>query len=545
MSRRLSTLNTWAYNLLLSVPVRVKIAGIALLPVLILGLALNYWVTTGLADWLSYLLTDVRVQAAMRAGGRSVLVVTFLAASGSLALAWLLTFILTRPLLDVREMAQRVAAGELETRAPVWSNDEIGEVARSINTMTDRLVQTQERLAGSNRRLEALNRVIMAADREMDIHDVLYATLEATVQVMNLESGWVYLRDPERDAFHLASWYNAAPALQPYLLHQAGDPRCRCQEMLAKGLLNTEVRVSQCPRLQQAGLPDGQQRHISLAIEARGEYFGLMNLHCPHDSRLSPVDVEILTAIAAQVGEMVASAWLRLKLAEKEMARQLLLESLVEAQEEERTRLARELHDGAGQMLTNLLVRLKTIERLTESAATRQELGAVLDTMSDTIEQVRDLSYGLRPVALEEFGLGVALQTLVDEMARDAGLVGNCEIDLADVQLSDSLSDSVETTFYRIAQEALTNVVRHAAAHSVAVTLRGDRQQVLFRIEDDGCGFAAPEVAAGPGRRQLGLISMQERAAIIGASFDVYSAPGKGTIVEVRLPLTEPVYQHG
>lgn len=538
MLRTYSYLRTRLYNFLLSVPVRVKIAGIALLPVLVLGLALNYWVTTGLSDWLSYLLTDVRVEAAMRAGGRSVLLVTFLTATGTLALAWALTFILTRPLLAVRKMAQRVAAGELDTRAPVWSNDEIGEVARAINTMTDHMVQANERLTRSNRRLDALNRVIMAADRNMEIHDILYAMLEATVTVLNLKTGWVYLRDPERDAFHLASWYNVPQAVQPYLLHEAGDPRCCCQKWQAETTVAGEVQVRRCRRLEQAGLSDIRPQHISLPIEARGEHFGVMNLHCAHDRDLNAEDMDILTAIGTQVGEIVASAWLRMKLAEKEMARQLLLESLVEAQEEERSRLARELHDGAGQMLTNLLVRLKTIERKAESPTTQTQLGVVLDTMSETIDQVRDLSYSLRPVALEEFGLCVALQTLIEEMLSDREIAGTYDFDLEEGRLP----LSIETTLYRIAQEALTNAVRHADAESVTVTLHGDRHRVLLRIEDDGVGFEASEVSAVAGRRHLGLISMQERAEIIGASFDLYSAPGAGTIVEVRLPLTEPIY---
>lgn len=538
MSRTISYLNTRLYNFLLSVPVRIKIAGIALLPVLILGLALNYWVTTGLSDWLSYLLTDVRVEAAMRAGGRSVFLVTFLAASGSLALAWMLTFIFTRPLLDVREMARRVAGGELETRAPIWANDEIGEVAHAINTMTDHLVQAHDRLARSNRRLDALNQVIMAADRDMEIHDILYAMLEATVTVLNLETGWVYLRDPERDVFHLASWYNVPEEVQPHLLRQTEGQDCSCQAVAVDGTQDTEVKVRVCRRLEQVALPGIPTKHISMPIEARGENFGVMNLHWANSRTLTAEDIDILTSISTQVGEIVASAWLRLKLAEKEVARQFLLESLVEAQEEERSRLARELHDGAGQMLTNLLVRLKTVERGAESPATRTQLGAILDTMSHTIEQVRDLSYSLRPVALEEFGLCVALETLLEEMLMDTALTARYDLDLEEGRLS----PSIETTLYRIAQEALTNVVRHADAQMVTIALHGDRHRVLLRIEDDGVGFAPSEVPATGGRRHLGLISMQERAAMIGAAFDLYSAPAAGTTVEVRLPLTEHIY---
>jgi two-component system, NarL family, sensor kinase len=540
----LDRLQRWIHDALLSVPVRVKITGIVVLPIIILGMALNYWVTTGLSDWLSYILTDQRVAAAMAAGSRSVVLVTILASFGSIALAFLLTFLLTRPLLDLREMAQRVAAGELDRRAPVWSNDEIGEVARAVNTMTDHLVQSQEHLTRSNRRLEAINQIILAADREAEIHDVLFATLQSVVEVMGLETGWVYLRDPERDLYHLASWYNVPLALQPLLLAVNGHELCSCQDDMRDGRLGGEVQVRTCPRLRQAALLP--ERHIVLPIEARGENFGMVNLHCRDDRQLSADDLDLLGAISAQLSEVVANAWLRQKLAEKELARQALLESLVEAQEEERGRLARELHDGAGQMLTNLLVRLKTLEKRTGSAEMRTGLNDVLGAVSETIEHVRELSYRLRPAALEEFGLAVALETLVDEMAVEAGLEARCDLRLDE----SALAPGIDVTLYRIAQEALTNVVRHAQASRVGVTLRQEGGHVLLRVEDDGCGFIPyplpVETGRGqpaPRRRSLGLISMQERTAIVGGAFDVFTAPGEGTVVEVRVPaLSETVH---
>ena len=179
------------YDLALSVPVNVKVTGIMLLPVLILGLSLNYWMTSGLSDWLSYLLSDVRVQAAMEAGRRSVTLVTVLGAAASILLAAVLTYLLTRPLRELRAMALRVAEGEMDARAKVYATDEIGDVAAAINTMTNRLVQAQTDLTRSNRRLSAINRVIQAADRELDIHDVLFEILGAVLDVLNLEVGWV------------------------------------------------------------------------------------------------------------------------------------------------------------------------------------------------------------------------------------------------------------------------------------------------------------------------------------------------------------------
>lgn len=534
---RLERAGQWLYDRMLSVPVRVKITGIVLLPVIVLGLSLNYWVTTGLSDWLSYLLTDQRVRAAMTVGGRSVVMVTFLAALGSIILASVLTYIVTRPLLALREMAQRVAGGDLGSRARVWSRDEIGQVAVSVNQMTDHLVKTQERLTRSNRRLSAINQVIQAAEREVDIHDVLYAVLRTTLDAVGLEMGWVYLRDPDRERYHLASWHNIPEELQDTLLQEPQDAPCQCQEdLLREGSLpDTSVRF--CRRLQEANGPNLPSRHVTIPLEARGQKYGVMNLLCPMDKALSGEDMGILAAIGTEVSERVANAWLQLKLEEKEVARQLLLESLVEAQEDERSRLARELHDATGQMLTSLLVRLKTAERKATDVDLRDNLTAALDIVAETIEHVRDLSYRLRPPALEEFGLPVALQTLAEDMAAQDGLQVTCDLDLANTTFPPGL----DVTLYRIAQEGLTNVLRHAQATHVTVVLRREPNNIFLKIEDDGRGFSPQEVVPVEGQRHLGLISMRERAALAGGELEVYSAPGQGTCVEVRVPLMEKV----
>ncbi len=533
----LQRFSTWFNSVILSVPVRIKITGIIVLAVLILGFSLNYWVTTSLSDWLSYILTDARVEAAMRAGGRSVFLVTLLAAAGSLVMASFLTFLLTRPLLDLRDMALQVADGKLDARAPVWSKDEIGEVALAVNKMTDHLVAAQGDLARTNRRLTAINQVMLAAERQADIHDVLYAILQNIVEVMNLPTGWVYLRDPERDTFHLASWYQVPPELEAVLMHQANDSLCGCQQDLLEEV-SEMVCGRDCQRLLPFAHPDLSPQHISIPIKTRGQKYGVVNLLCHPGQSLSEEDQELLTAIGVQISEIVANAWLRLKLEEKEMARQALLESLVEAQEEERRHLARELHDGAGQMLTSLLVRIKTLEKKSASPEVKQGLEVLLDLVAETIEQMRELSHRLRPAALEEFGLAVALRTLVQEMTQHTSITAYTHFDLGDVLLP----PSVDVTLYRIAQEGLTNVVRHAKASEITVELTVNDSAIMMTIEDNGRGFSPYHLTAEPGTRHLGLIGMRERAAIAGGYLTVYSAPNQGTTLHVRVPILEGVH---
>ncbi len=533
-------ISTRIHDVLMAVPVRVKITGIILLPVLILGFSLNYWVTTSLSDWLSYILVDTRVEAAMQAGSRSVMLVTVLAAAASILLAFTLTFLLTRPLLSLHDTAQKVAAGNLGARARVWAQDEIGQVAQSVNNMLDHLVATQNDLARTNVRLEAVNRIVMAAEREMEIHDVLYVIVQVLLDVLDLETGWVYLRDPECDRFHLATWHGVPQSLQPELLHRPGDARCACQMDLVEGKLGVEATVLPCKRLETLKLmgADVGDSHITIPLEARGQRFGVLNLicrnvHCEH----SDEDFELLNTLGTQISEIVANAWLRLKLAEKEAARQALLESLVKAEEDERSRLSRDLHDGAGQTLTNLLVRLKTLEKQTGSDDLRDELTDMLDIVSGTIDQIRDLSYRLRPPALEEFGLALAIETLVEEMAEDAGIAHECKCHLDDT----AIPSEIETVIYRIVQEGVTNVIRHAEASRVDVTLARMGNEVAVFIDDDGVGFEPDSVFAATQQHRLGLLSMQERTEMLGGTFNVDSTPGGGASIRAQIPLPEGI----
>ena len=527
------------YDAIFSVPVRMKITGIVMLPVLILGFTLNYWITTGLSDWLSYLLSDQRVQAAMQAGSRSVVLVTILSALASIFFALMLTYLLTRPLLDLHETAQEVSSGKLDSRAKIWAKDEIGEVARSVNTMIDQLVTSQSKLSNANQRLEAMNQVAMAAGRELDLSEVLESILQGTLQVMKLDKGWVYLSEGDNNRFYLAQQSNLPDELTMILQSGNGESLCSCQKDLLSGELGPESTVrNRCARLDKCFSQEAAYTHISIPLQARGQVLGVINLLCEKDYSPQEKDLELITAIGAQASEIVANAWLHARLVEKEAARRALLGSLVRTQEDERKRLARELHDGAGQTLTTLLVRLKTLEKQSPPGDLHDGLLTMQDLVADSIEQVRELSYRLRPATLEEFGLALALENLAAEMVGKAGLeVKTC------FNLNCNLPSDVETTFFRIAQESLTNVIRHAEARRVEIELAQTPLGVCLRIEDNGKGFDPDEIIHRKALPHLGLISIQERAEMLGGSLAVYSAPGEGTSVQVRIPILDPQVQ--
>jgi signal transduction histidine kinase len=533
-------IRTSVSQFILSVPVRWKILGIGILPVIILGLSLNYWIVTGLSDWLSYLLTDTRVRAAMGAGSRSVIFVTVIAAFLSIILLLLLVDILTTPLDALKKTAEEVAEGKFDSRATVWANDEIGSLAESVNQMISNLVAQQESLSKTNLQLSIINKISIAADRENEIHDVLFIALESILEMLGLEFGWVYLYDPEVDRHHLASWKNVPSDLEQILLNVEPENLCSSQTRLVTQTLENEIFVRSCERLRMAGYEGDQSRHITIPIIARDIQFGTLNLHYPFDGDLEQDNIELLSSIGAKLSEIVANAWLQFKLHEKEAARQLLLESLVTAQEDERSHLARELHDQAGQSLTSLLIRLKDLEKYCSEGGQKQKLADMQSLVSATIDQIRDLSYSLRPPALEEFGLGAAINSLADDLSIQSGV----RIKFKN-RLDEKVSRNIETVLYRIVQEGLTNVIRHANANLVKIELELREKQLYLMITDNGKGFDPAKISPPTGTRHLGLISMHERAELIGGQMEMYSKIGEGTTIEVKVPLSQLEMLHG
>lgn len=211
--------------------------------------------------------------------------------------------------------------------------------------------------------------------------------------------------------------------------------------------------------------------------------------------------------------------------------RRLILERTLSAQEEERRRIARELHDEAGQLLTALLVGLRTLEDVRKLAAVKEQGQRLREIAAQAIDEVDRLARGLHPTVLDDHGLGVALSRYVAEYATNYNIAVN--LTLGDLE-SSGFSSQVQITLYRIIQEALTNVARHSGAKTVEIRFKNSATAVEVEVVDDGCGFDAETVTVSSHR--LGIQSMRERAAMIGGTVSFISRR-KGTKVLVQVPL--------
>jgi signal transduction histidine kinase len=204
------------------------------------------------------------------------------------------------------------------------------------------------------------------------------------------------------------------------------------------------------------------------------------------------------------------------------------LRRVVEAQELERRRLARELHDQTGQELTSVLLGLKAVEEAKSDAERAEALLAVREQVVGTLHDVRRLAVELRPKALDDFGLTPALERLRDTFSEQTGM----RVDL-ESQIRERLPPDVETALYRIVQEALTNIVKHAQASAISIVLARKASSVTALIEDDGRGFT--HEGSGEG---LGLLGMDERLALLGGKLKVESTLGSGTTIVAEVPLS-------
>jgi signal transduction histidine kinase len=241
--------------------------------------------------------------------------------------------------------------------------------------------------------------------------------------------------------------------------------------------------------------------------------------------------VETLRLVANQATVAIQNARLFEQVRAGREQLQALSHRLVEVQEEERRHIARELHDEIGQTLTGLKLVLQVIPRLPAEAASAK-LKDALQLVNELMGRAHDLSLDLRPAMLDDLGLPAALIWLFERYQTQTGVHVTFEF----ARLEERLAPEVETTAYRIVQEALTNVARHARVKAAAVWLLAADDALRIQIQDEGLGFDV-QAALAAGKR-AGVVSMKERAALLGGWLKVDSTPGSGTQVIASLPLS-------
>ncbi len=384
-------------------------------------------------------------------------------------------------------------------------------------------VSERENLERRNHELSVLNEIARELNRSVNLGEALGFTLSRVAELLGLRTGWIWLIEGSSSQPYLAASQNLPPALANEPRRMDGSGYCYCLDTYKKGDLEgaANVNVLTCSRL--SGLIDGTgglRYHASIPLYAGDKKLGVMNVASPDWRSLSPEELQLLYTI----GDLLSIAVERARL----FARSSGLGAA-----EERNRLAREIHDTLAQGLSATALQLESADALLDAGSNaervRSPLRRALSLTQSNLEEARRSVLDLRAAPLENRQLSEALKALVDRWEAETGIGAR----YSDVNGSRPLPPRVEAALYRICQEALANVARHAEAGRVSVRLVATPDQVQLSVEDNGRGF---DPSCVPGDRH-GLVGMRERAQMLGGTLEVRSVLGEGTLVEASVPL--------
>lgn len=451
-------------------------------------------------------------------------------------------------------VVKRAAQGDLDARVTIESHDEIDQLAETFNHMADGLkekealeIKVRERtdeLQAQTEKLAMLNTIAFTVSQSLDLNEVLRNALEQVLALMKLKGGWIVLRNHQGDGFDLAI-KRGLPDRIALAQTKCAWSQHLCTTVAESGHPQTDLNVHTCfCPVAEYCRQEGLIFRTCVPLKSKERALGVMALFSDANSyihKFSDDAMEMLAAIGRQIGVAIENARLYEELREKDALRRQLLDKVISVQEDERRRIARELHDQIGQPLTSLLLALTVLnESDVFPSSIHARLKDLRGVVSQTLRSVRNLALQLRPSVLDDLGLLAALRQYFRQYEDRFHLPVDFQVLGFDL---DRVPSEVEMALYRIVQEALINVARHAQARSVSVLLENRRTSVKLIIEDDGVGFDVAKVMGSRAREtNLGLYGMQERAALLGGTLTIESTPGMGTSVFVEIPTSREKY---
>src|SRR5512142_1779508 len=377
-------------------------------------------------------------------------------------------------------------------------------------------------MPSSRRELEIVSSIAEALNSSPSVREALEKTLALVTGLLDLQTGWVWLLDPETDHMYSAAARNLPPYLQDPG-RMSGESWCWCIGQFRDGTLTPQnVDVMECTRLRpavrahQTKLTRGLAHHASVPLSFQGKPLGIMNITAPAMRRLTKQELRLLGTIGLQVGIAIERA----RLAE---------ESAMLARADERTRLAREIHDTLAQGLAALALQIETAIRNLgkDPGRVRERLEHALATARANLDEARRSVAELRAGATAGKPLAQAIAALLREFVAESGIRVKFE-----AKGACTLNPGAEAELFRIAQQAITNVGQHAHAKNVNVTLECSKKSATLTIADDGSGFDPRRIPAD----RHGIVGMRERAEAAGGTLRIVSGGKRGTRVIAKVP---------
>jgi PAS domain S-box-containing protein len=405
-------------------------------------------------------------------------------------------------------------------------------IAKDITARMDAVRDLQKR----HRELSLLNSIAVAINATQELEDVLTIALKNFLSISNLAAGGIFLIDHEMGRFHL----KVQKGLCAMVCRDACNIRL-LDDSLMGALLKKDLSLNpepNFPPFQAVVQCNGATEPVSLRcflITAKEKACGFLALRIPSRRSLSDQDFHLLGSLGNFLGGAIENNRLLQTIRKHHEELKGLTARLFQSQEVERRRIARELHDEAGQALTGIHFTLENIEKeLPAGMEYVQELISEAKKQTHgTYQEMRRMSYRLHPALLTDLGLEPALDSYLRSIGRRTSL----HIDFKMVGFEGRLAPEIETALYRLTQEVVTNTLKHARASCFRLSIVKGYPHIIFSAEDDGVGFDPRDM--GTGNDSLGLLSMRERAAMMGGRFTLRSRRGGGTRVRIEIPLQE------
>ena len=471
-----------------------------------------------------------------------------------ISLAFALKKAMINPLSKLTESALSFTNGDYKARADATKKDEIGMPAKTFNLMaesvalhTSELEFSRKQLAKWNldledkiqrrtKELSALNTVITTVSQSLNQYRILNDAIKKILGVMDIEAGCVYLLDDKTG--YLITKIQGGLSQEYTKEATKFEPD---QSLLGKVVQSKEPMViSNIAENSEFGALLGEKGSfrscISVPIRSKNEILGALSLISGTPNRFDYEMVPLISAMGDAIGVAIDNARTAQSLEEAKEIRDHLLEKLISAQEDERRRIARELHDEASQFLAALTLNLESIADVLppKFQDIKQKIDILKNRAIETIGSIRTLALELRPSVLDDLGLSKAVEWYAKDYLTKQGL----DVEIEIVEPKPKIPAYTETMLFRIIQEALTNIIKHAEASHVIISLNLVGSTGIMRIEDNGKGFDIEPTLAGEGSWQyLGLHGMSERVTLIGGKFTINSTVGQGTVIEIKVPL--------
>lgn len=391
---------------------------------------------------------------------------------------------------------------------------------------------SEEIIQQRNRELSILNSIAVALNHTMDLNHILKVTLEKVVKVLQLERGGLFLIDPTANKIRLHVRHNL-----PQTGSDDADEIVFRDEMLKKHLLERNSALTPeavFPAFKIHYRAAGSQTHLWLTcflISFSSRAMGFFGLSIPRTRVLSHHELHVMGSVGNFLGSAIENIRMMGTIRRHRQELRQLTEKLFQSQEDERRRIARELHDEAGQSLTAVKLGLDRLEEKHMAAAgLKDDITEIRQMIQRTASEIRRMSYYLHPTLLIDLGLEPALNLYFKEIEKHSGL----EIEFQMVGFDNRLDPDIETVLYRFSQETLTNTLKHSGAEKFRLFMIKSYPRIIFLAEDDGVGFDTEIM--GRDNRTLGLLGMRERASLLNGKFNLRSQPGEGTRIRIEIP---------